>query len=277
MNYILRRNGIGPGLVDTPLFSKTGLVAFNKDEEKLPADAEYVFRWGTTSNIPGNPKVINKASAIHTVFDKRGFRKLLWDNQLAPPCWVDIEEFLDDNEGNVLNGYVIRPATHSRSENLDLCYRHVDVYRACKKYDSYYISELIKKTHEYRVMFCSGRAIGVIEKLPKNKNEVSWGCVDEGNFRYINWEDWPIGVVSHALRAAGLSGLDFGAVDVITDDENAYVLEINSSAWLSPYFCKIFVEAFDYIVKNGPSYIPIVETQNFYGYIHPSRYAGAKV
>lgn len=276
MSYILRRNGIGPGLVDVPMFSKTGLVSINKDEEKLPEDAAYVFRWGTTSNIPGSPRVINKASAIHTVFDKRGFRMILNSDRLSPRSWGSMSDFFEDEyEGQIL----IRKNNHSRSQDIHVCETAAEISRVCEELgkDNYYISELIKKTHEYRVMFCSGRAIGVIEKLPKNKNEVSWGCVDTGNFRYINWEDWPIDVIRNALKAAELSGLDFGAVDVIHDGDRPYTLEINSSAWLSPYFCKIYTEAFDFIVKNGRDHIPVVETQNFYGYIHPSRFAGAKV
>ncbi len=272
MNYVLRRNGVGPGLVDIPEFSKTGLIEINKDEKELPADAKYVFRWGTTSNIPGEPKVLNSAKSIHKVFDKRNFRMELGD--LAPQTWNSFETFLEDS---MVFPVIVRPAQHSRSENLFVCQTASEVYKAVKKFPDHYISKFIQKTNEYRVMFCSGRVIGVIEKIPQNKKAASWGCVDDGNFKYINWEDWPLMVVTAALQAVKVSGLDFGAVDVITDAERPYVLEINSSAWLSPYFCKIFTEAFDFIVLNGPDQIPYVQTQNFYGYIHPSRYKGAAI
>ena len=143
---------------------------------------------------------------------------------------------------------------------------------------NYYISELIQKTHEYRVMFVSGRVIGVIEKFPRDKAEVSWGCVEGGDYKYINWEEWPLDMIEVAMKAADLSGLDFGAVDVISDADRHYVLEINSACWLSPYFCKIFVEAFDYIVKNGKEKMKRYPEEGYRGYIHPSRPAnGVKI
>lgn len=276
-NYVLRRKGMGDGMLDVPEFTKTGLVLLD-NKEVLP-NADYVFRWGTTSNIPGNPKVVNKASAIHKVYDKIGSRREMNDVDFCPKTWFSVGEWFQYNDDENMKPVLIRKNNHSRSEDMYVCktaYEVMDTAETLGK-GNYYISELIQKTHEYRVLFVSGRAIGVIEKFPKDKNEVSWGCVETGNYSYISWEQWPLDVVRLALRAADLSGLDFGAVDVISDENRSYVLEINSAPWLSPYFCRIFTEAFDYIVKNGKDQIKVVETQDFKGYIHPSRYAGARV
>lgn len=276
-NYVLRRKGMGDGMLDVPEFTKTGLVLFD-NKEVLP-EADYVFRWGTTSNLPGKPKVVNTAAAIHKVYDKRTFRMELGD--LAPKSWPSLSSYLKyiSPENEEPYPVLIRKNNHARSEDMYISESLGEIADICERLgkDNYYISELIQKTHEYRVMFVSGRVIGVIEKFPKDKNEISWGCVDAGNYSYINWEDWPMDVVRLALKAADLSGLDFGAIDVISDENRSYVLEINSAPWLSPYFCRIFTEAFDYIVQNGKDQIKVKETQDFKGYIHPSRYAGAKL
>lgn len=74
MSYILRRKGYGEGLVDVALFSKTGLTL--ETAETQPHNADYVFRWGCTANVYAR-KTVNPPEAIHRVFDKVGFRKLM--------------------------------------------------------------------------------------------------------------------------------------------------------------------------------------------------------
>lgn len=272
MNYILRRKGYGEGLVDVNLFSVTGLELHMAETQ--PKDSDYVFRWGCTANTFAK-KTVNTAAAIHKVYDKIGFRREMDALELCPKTWFSIGEFMD--RGAMMFPVLVRKNKHSRSEDMYVCNTGRELIDICETLgkDNYYISELVKKEHEYRVMFCSGRVIGVIEKIPRNKEDVSWGCVEVGEYKYINWEEWPLDMVEVAMKAADLSGLDFGAIDVISDDKRHYVLEINSACWLSPYFCKIFIQAFDYIVKNGKKIIPRVLDKGYKGYIHPSRYAGA--
>ncbi len=254
MSYILRRKGYGEGLVDVALFTNTGLTL--ETAETQPKEAEYVFRWGCTANVYAR-KTVNSAESIHRIFDKVGFRKTMQVEGLCPKTWFSIEEWIISEHGFPV---LVRKNNHSRSEA-----------------GNYYISEIIEKQHEYRVMFVSGRVIGVIEKRPRDRKAISWGCVVEGEYDYIQWENWPLEMLEVAMKAADLSGGDFGAIDIITDHDRSYVLEINSACWLSPYFCKIFVQAFDYIVKNGKDHIPREPNKGYRGYIHPSRPLAAGV
>jgi glutathione synthase/RimK-type ligase-like ATP-grasp enzyme len=280
-NYILHREGSGDGLVDVPLFTQTDLKFGTKDN--FPDDLGYVFRWGCTANIPPHQSTVNPASAIHKAFNKRAFRAEMNEEDLCPETWMSVAGWLEMTNGQF--PILIRKNNHSRSEDMYVCNTIVDAIRVGEDLGkgNYYISELIQKTKEYRVMFCSGRVIGIIEKIPSNASEVSWGCVESGNYRYIEWTEWPLEVTKKAMEAVSMSGLDFGAVDVIcgptgtSGPNRPYVLEINSAPWLSPYFTKIFTQAFDYIVQNGKDLIPIVHGDSFHGYIHPSRYAGATV
>lgn len=273
MSYILRRKGYGEGLVDVALFSKTGLTL--EIAETQPREAEYVFRWGCTANTHGK-KTVNSAEAIHRVYDKRSFRHTLASEGLCPQTWLTMAEALQSSVWPLL----VRKNNHSRSEDMYVCQNMVELLEIGETLGkgNYYISELIQKTHEYRVMFVQGRVIGCIEKFPRDKKEVSWGCVEGGDYTYINWDDWPLDMIEVAMKAADLSGLDFGAIDVISDDQRHYVLEINSACWLSPYFCKIFVQAFDYIVENGHKKMKRYPEEGYRGYIHPSRPAnGVKI
>lgn len=276
-NYILRRNGMGDGLVDVPLYTQTGLEVHTAQD--IPGDPiDYVFRWGCTATI-GGANVVNSATAIHRVYDKRAFRMELDEHELSPQSWPSVGDW----SASEIYPCLIRKNNHSRSEDMYVARSVREVLDTCESLGkgNYYISELIQKTKEYRVMFCSGRVIGVIEKVPRDVNEVSWGCVDTGNYKYVEWTEWPLSVTRRAMEAVSLSKLDFGAVDVIcgptglSGPNRPYVLEINSAPWLSPYFTKIFTQAFDYIVNNGKDHIPIIHGDSFHGYIHPSRFAGA--
>jgi glutathione synthase/RimK-type ligase-like ATP-grasp enzyme len=160
--------------------------------------------------------------------------------------------------------------------DLNVCERLSDIYRACQKYDKYYISEYIKKDKEWRVFVVSGRVAAVVEKIPVDPDEVSWGCVEQGQFRYVPWTEWPLFVTQKAVDAFLMSGLDFGAVDVIScsaglsEPNRAYVLEINTAPELTPYYIKTMTKCFDYIVRNGKGMLPIIETGDFKGVIHPA-------
>lgn len=278
-NILLRRNWTGFDSCKAIADNSQNFQIINKDKEAIPNDLNYVFRWGTTSNVPSG-KIINKASAIHKVFDKRGFRKLLSDNGMAPRTWLDFGDLLDNwmpltesllgSSGKV----IIRPKNHEAGNDLVVSDSLSGVYKACQKFGEYYISEYIQKDKEYRVFFVSGRAVAVIEKIPVDKNAVSWGCVTEGQFRYIPWSEWPIDVVKMALDSASLSGLDFGAVDIMYKDR-PYILEINTAPHISYYYGKCYALAFDYIIENGPAMIPYKD--GWKGMIHPAIFEGATI
>lgn len=294
-NYVLRRKGVGEKIGDFEGLSNTGLKVIRNDNP-LPWNSKYVFRWGTTSNVPkanDDQVIVNKASAIHWAFDKRTSRKVFADNNLSMSTWIDfgklLHEFQSCMEHPDIDGWVwnhnwpliVRPESHIRSMDMEVCNSLEEVYTATQKFKKYYISEYIKKDREFRVLVVSGRVIAMIEKIPEDKNEVSWGCVTEGKFKYIPWDEWPLEAAGKAIEAMRLSGLDFGAVDVIrrstglTGPED-YVLEINTAPELTPYYMKCFVKAFDYIVKNGTKVFEY-DKSSWKGLIHPAISNMAKI
>lgn len=280
MNYVLRRKGVGEKIGSISEYSETGLTVIRSDHT-LPEEPDFVFRWGSTGTVPrkNSTVFVNEASSIHKVYDKRSFRKEMADAGLAPKTWIDFGDFIEEHcttyDTNGTTRLIVRPEHHIRSLDLNVCSGLNSVYHACQKYEKYYISEFIPKDKEWRVFVVQGRVAAVVEKIPVDPDEVSWGCVDQGQFRYVNWNEWPLTVTRTAVQAFQLSGLDFGAVDVISisasqyGPEKVYVLEINTAPELTPYYIKTMTKCFDYIVKNGKEIIPITET-TWRGMIHPA-------
>lgn len=277
MSYLLYRTDFGVAVCKEIVHtSKTGLKAcYNKDP--LPHDAEYVFRWGTTSNLPGDPKVVNSAKSIHRVYDKAAFRKELSDAGLAPKSWLSFSDYLETMmDLNAPTPVIVRKNHHSRSEDLDLCSTIKETSKVCEKHGkgNYYISEFIQKEREFRVFFCQGRIAWMIEKFPEDKKSVSWGCVsddDDSYFEYVAWSEFPMKVAENALESAKLSKLDFGAVDVVVDKEgNAFTLEINTGPEVTPYYAKTICKCFDYIVENGKETIPVTDYSTWKNVMHPA-------
>lgn len=286
MSYLLYRTDFGVAVCKEIVhYTTTGLEA-RYNQNPLDPDAKYVFRWGTTSNLPGNPKVINTAKAIHRVYDKAAFRKVLSDAGLAPKSWFSWKEYQGE-DGNIsmneqdwsnypIKKVLVRPRHHSRSEDMVLCDNPDLVVEAAKRLGegNYYISEFIDKTREFRVFFCQGRIAWVVEKHPEDKKSVSWGCVDDEDdsyFEYVAWSEIPMSLAENALKAAAHSKLDFGAVDVVMDKEGrAFTLEINTGPQVTPYYAKCICKCFDYIVTNGPGDIPVKDYSTWKNVMHPA-------
>lgn len=277
--YLLRRNGWGEDSCKYIQEEYDDLKIVNKDKDQFPTGAKWCIRWGTTSSIPNSDsvKVINKASAIHKVFNKGYFRKEMADAGLAPATVVNI---IPDDSSDIYPA-VVRPMNHSASQELYLASNKAEATEAVKEikkelgddYNGFYLSKFIDKEREIRVFVVSGRVVAVLEKIPSKKirdEDVSWG-VGEANWKYVNWNHWPISCVKVASEAFKLSGLDFGAVDIIMIGNNAYCLEINTAPQLSPYYAGQFAKGLRYIIeKDKRDFIPPAAANNYQSYIHPA-------
>lgn len=256
--YILRANGVGVKL-NEEFEQIVGAKVYNGSTDKLP-EADMVFRWGTTTTVPGNPKVINKLSAMEKTTDKRGFRLECAKNDLAPRSWGSFDELLENNPNGLDRSVLVRPAFHAKSQDMLLCTTLYEAKKAIQTVGKGYISEFIEKKQEFRVFIAQNRVVWVIEKFPENEEDLSWGCVQDGSFAYVGWSEWPMESVRVSLEAMKLSGLDFGAVDVMVDQTGkAYVCEINTAPYLTPYYRKAIGKVFRAIIENGRDHFPDVD------------------
>lgn len=269
MNYIVRRNP-KMGEKSLPIISEmTDMKVYNSGEV-LPLAEGYVFRWGTTCTVPGG-QIVNPAKAISKTSDKRAFRLLLSENGLSMPSWGSLDDFLLNDAHKTTQEVLLRPEVHTRSESMFLCTELSEVVKAIRTIKGpYYMSKFVQKKNEYRIFIAQNRVVWMIKKHPKSAEDVTWGCVEEGNFEYIGWTEWNKDVVRVGLESMKLSGLDFGAVDIVEDQEgNFYVLEVNTAPWLSPYYSKCVGKVFGHIIKNGRDHFDDPENLSWNNVIHP--------
>lgn len=269
---ILRRPKLG--LSVKHLVAKSDLIdKVVRNDRRLPDDLSLVFRWGTTSNVDCR-NVVNTAEAIHKVNDKAGFRSVLMGhhrdgNDLLCPWTYTI------NDGpHIEFPVIVRPKSHAQGRHVYLCNNMEELSRATQRCGpGWYASTYINKVAEYRVTFVQGRVVWVAQKTPGDPNAIAWNVARGGRFDNVRWDAWPLRTIRVAREAFVLSGLDFGAVDVMVDAEGRpYVLEINSApSQTSPYRQECMAKAFDYIVRNGKEPIPVIAERGGYKkFVHPA-------
>lgn len=243
-------------------------ITRTKNAADIPADADFVIRWGTQQKIVNGPKIINKRAAILETCNKGTFRNKVAAAGHAPRTFLDVMAF---NNSDVDYPVIVRPIGHSRSENLYYCVNNRELDRAIVDINGpYYISEFIAKTQELRVFCAQGRPFIVANKNHRNKDDISWGCVDEGTLDYVNWEDWPLEVVKTATDAFNISHLDFAAVDIMVKDGRGYFLECNTAPEVWKYYGQSFAKVFTYMINNDRERIPVKKWDSWKDCIHPA-------
>lgn len=287
-SIILRRRKLGRGSTNgIAAVSTTGIKAVRNWVPRDWADVNHedvtVFRWGCTSSLPAGmlAKVVNTAASIHWCSDKKQGRL---DMQAAgvpvPESWA-VEKFRELSEDDTPDmedydeKFVMRPARHAQGRDLlvgtaeELC----GSYDEDSTWHNGYVSRLINKVAEYRVMVVCNRVAWVAKKTPGNPDDVAWNVAAGGRFDNVRWGEWSLPVIVSAIQAAKVSGTDFCGVDVMVDAAGRpYVLEVNSApSQTSPYRQQCLAKAFDYIVENGKEHFPTPEAVGGWrDVIHPA-------
>lgn len=271
---LLRRRRLGRGSTNgISGFSEEGITVVRNWIDPFPADMSLVFRWGCTSEIPGGVNTVNTAAAIHWCSDKRQSRLDMQEAGVpVPETWVP-ESFRElgnaaDSPFSNRDRFVARPRSHAQGRQIS-----VGSFGGLHPiYEDGYVSRLIDKVAEYRVMVVSNRVAWVARKTPGNPDEVAWNVARGGRFDNVRWGDWPLAVCNAALQAAKVGQLDFGGVDVMVDaDGMPYVLEVNSApSQTSPYRQECLAHCFDYIVRMGKEHFDDRIYTSWRHLIHPA-------
>ena len=206
-----------------------------------------VINWGSArlpEHIVGS-RIINTPEAIARCSNKRSFFQTMvgataprvpeWTTDRAEAArWI-----LEDNAvvcaRTVLNG-------HS-AEGLVILERGVDFV------DAPLYTRYVPKREEWRVHIHAGEVIDLQRKIRRPEAEVlDWRVRNHDNgFIYARNVDAPNpDIPTQALRTMVLSGLDFGACDVIWNEHQgqAYVLEVNTAPGLSGQTVDNYANAF---------------------------------
>jgi glutathione synthase/RimK-type ligase-like ATP-grasp enzyme len=180
-------------------------------------------------------------SDISSVTNKRKMRLLFAENGVPMPKLLSLDEAVRAvSAGKTIVG---RPDRHSKGRG----FWKIDSLQALRraqrgtrrKSAATHYMEFVSAPREYRVHIFLGRSIRISEKKFGVKGETSRGD-------YITIK--PSHNIKHVRRAAKQAvaavGLDFGAVDILADDENCWVLEVNSAPSLGGSLPRLYAHMF---------------------------------
>lgn len=195
----------------------------------IPVDVN----WGRArANAKLNPDISN-------VTNKRHMRQLFEEHGVPMPRLIDKNYVLHA----VFSGEEVigRPDTHTKGRGFWKIRNAEEFYKALrgtrKKKAATHFMEYIDRDRaprEYRVHIFNGKSIRISEK-----------DFDE-NGKYTTAK--PQHDVKHVRKAAKQAleavGLDFGAVDILANDTECWVLEVNSAPGLGGSMPRVYAEKF---------------------------------
>jgi glutathione synthase/RimK-type ligase-like ATP-grasp enzyme len=215
------------------------MLRSEKSRVKLNGD-KTLINWGS-SKIPYDTSelklVLNKPEAVGNATNKRTFFELCREKgNVSIPEFstrkIEVEDWLRD--GNVV--FARTKLQASGGEGIKELNVVGDIERI---QDGTLFVKYIKKKREYRVHIADGNVIDVQEKRKRTKtplDQINWRIRNSANgFVFCRQEvECPDSVVEQAILAFNVTGLDFGAVDVIYNErqQRAYVLEVNTAPGL---------------------------------------------
>lgn len=179
-----------------------------------------VLNFGTTGGWHEN--VINKPGAVGAASNKR-----LALVKMAE-AGVPIPALVRATNGRLLYpGYPVigRPDQHSKGKQLWLCTSQREMDRASRLGATHFMKK-IEAPYEFRVHVIGGNSVKMTQKVGGR------GFIR--NHRY-GWRFMGPTIERRdpareaAKKAVAALGLDFGAVDVLFDGTNAWVLEVNTA------------------------------------------------
>lgn len=199
-----------------------------------------VINWGCSAKAieSAGVKLINKPTAVSSAGNKLKLFNLLDGKVRIPEYTENVETALEWLE----QGHEVLGRRTNSSGGADIAFfsENPDVFSSSQFWTKYK-----KKKNEFRVHIMNGGVLFVQKKVLRVKDEAG-NPIDkkDADFRIRNLANGfifqkynfsvPEDVIKQATEAMALSGLDFGAVDVIFNEfeGKAYVLEINTAPGL---------------------------------------------
>ena len=210
-----------------------------------------VINWGS-SQVPqeiNKSRVLNKPEVVATCANKLRFFEALSGKEVSIPDWTNS---YDQAVKWVGDGHTVCARTvlsgHSATGLVIMDKDNPKSFVKAPLYTKY-----IPKEDEYRVHVVDGKVIDIQRKALRNGwieehgPDVNYKVRNLANgFVYIRQDvNAPKQVAEEALKAMGIIGMVFGAVDVIfnTKRDKAYVLEINSAPGLEGTTVELYARA----------------------------------
>lgn len=274
---VLRHPGYGQRTVARMVVGLTDYVTVQRTNQPIeqPNNYNLLIRWGSRAPAPFDEETqtFNRINNLAIAQNKLRFRQQV--GNLAPPTYHTIQAWQLD--GMVLP-VVVRPWHHTQGQHFHLCNTLDEVrnaaFRLAGGQRQFYITQYIKKAREYRVFVWEDKAVWVAEKTPNDREAPIWSHQINTVLTNVRWSAWPLQSVLKAVEATHRCGLDFGAVDVIEDQEgNAYVLEANTAPGVESFYrSRCMQQVLQHTLENGISrpYFRPTPGNTWRHYIHPA-------
>ncbi len=202
--------------------------------------------------------LLNKPSAVALCADKTAFFDMMTKKKGGRiPEWTTSKDEVATWLGQ-RKTVVARTLTRAKSGRGIFFFEDLANFVSAPLYTVY-----VKKKEEYRVHFAFDTVIDVQKKVLRKTDDngqaidpkrTDWRIRNLANgFVFIrNDVQLPEDVVVQAMACANASGLDFGAVDVVWNEQQgkAYVLEINTAPGLEGTTVTNYADAFRSIDKG---------------------------
>lgn len=184
------------------------------------------INWG----VANAQTVLNSDTSNAT--NKRVMRNLFARYDVPMP---KLYSFTDMNWGFPCVG---RPDTHMKGRGFWKCNNMLDVKRALngtrRKKAATHFMEFVEAPREYRVHVFQGKSLRISEKAHTAFHEYTT-IKPTHNVKHVR---------KAAKQAVNALGLDFGTVDILADDNNCWVLEVNTAAGLGGSMPRVWCNAF---------------------------------
>jgi len=232
--------------------SRNHWVKFSKDipewetiehPEETLRDGTPVINWGNRIFDSDDMFKVNSPSAIRNAVNKPHCRILLQKNGISVPYTT-----LDPNE--LEYPYIARPQTHYAGQHFHfVCCDMAKEYMPENR-DGWYYSKVFPKTREYRVHVAHNRVLMIHEKTSSNQGELN--PRHDSSWEYIGWDRYNPDMCTMCIDAMNVVNLDYGAIDVMFNDNDCVITEINTNpdVSFSPYMSKKYANYFDWLIRN---------------------------
>lgn len=216
------------------------------DGKYVPQKSDLIIDWGC-SRIPSwkpSGEVLNHWNYIPVAIDKReSFIQFAQDRVDIPAFTLSfpLAQTWIAKDIPVVQRTTV---TSSKGKGASVVRKAEQLNESCKLFVTF-----IDKKQEFRIHVFNGNIIDYHEKIYKGKGKVPDIMSSPEDMQGGDWE-WtrktfvPANAKIAAIRAVKSLYLNFGGVDVITDQKgNSFVLEVNTAPWLGSICAKRYANA----------------------------------
>lgn len=239
-------------------------IVYRHEDSLSSPVAGTILRWGSRW-VGRAEQTLNSRESVMLTRNKKESRRALAG--LCPKTWFEL--------GDIKYPCIIRPRVHHAGNHLYVCENKYEARRAAHQcgYRWWYASEIVEKTHEYRVIVLQGRVIAMSERFPENPKDIAWNFAQGSSSKKIPRREWIVPICITAIRAVQRLGLDFGAVDLATTkDGRVVVFEANTAPGIQKPSALIKLAiAFEWVSKNPtPEPLTFREDTTWKELLHPA-------